>query len=255
MTARTSRQRSSVNGVRKVWLVFRRELAQYLTSPIAYLIMFAVLLIGGFVFNDDLAARNGAAPTDGIVILAYYARYTILIAPLLTMRLFAEENREGTMELLMTLPLRDVHVVLGKFLGAWAYFTLLLLVTGTYQIALIWLSPPDLGAVFSGYLGLWLMGGASLAIGMLFSALNENQIVAAFLTMAVLVVLWLADIVGTVINNRGLAEVIRRFSFQTNYNYSFAYGLIRLDSIVFFLGVIAVCLYLTTLIVESRRWR
>jgi ABC-2 type transport system permease protein len=99
------------------------------------------------------------------------------------------------------------------------------------------------------------MGGASLAIGILFSALNENQIVAAFLTMAVLVVLWLADIVGTVVNNRALAEIIRRFSFQTNYNYSFAYGLIRLDSIVFFLGVIAVCVYITTLVVESRRWR
>jgi ABC-2 type transport system permease protein len=241
--------------LRSLWIVFRRELTQYFTSPIAYLIAFAVLLLGGFIFNSDLAARNGKEITDGVVILVYFAQFTLFFAPLLTMRLLAEENREGTIELLMTLPIRDSHLVLGKFLGAWAYYSILLALTLIYQIVLVWLSPPDLGAVFSGYLGLWLYGGAAIAIGTLFSALNENQIVAAFLSMAVLLLLWQAEMAGVAINNRLLAEFIRKFSFQTHYLYSFAIGLVRLDDLIFFAGVIAVSIFFTTQVVESRRWR
>src|SRR3954447_4577624 len=113
--------------MRNILVVFRRELAQYFTSPIAYMVAFAVLLLGGFVFNNDLAMRNGQSmPTDGSVILSYFAFFTLFFAPLLTMRLMAEENREGTIELLMTLPVRDSDIVLGKFLGGWAYFSAVL---------------------------------------------------------------------------------------------------------------------------------
>jgi len=241
--------------VRNIGLVFRREMQNYLTSPITYLIMFAVMLLGGFIFNEDLAARNGTSVTSGVVVLLSFAQWTMLFAPLITMRLLAEENREGTLELLMTLPLKDIQLVLGKFFGAWMYYTMMLAITLVFQIVLIWLSPPDLGAVFSAYLGLWLMGGAAIAIGMIFSALNENQIVAAFLSMAVLIIFWLADTVGSVINNRELATVVRTFSFQTNFRYTFALGIVRLDNIIFFVGVIIVCLYITTQIIESRRWR
>ena len=241
--------------MRNIGLVFRREMQNYLTSPITYLIMFAVMLLGGFIFNEDLAARNGTSVTSGVVVLLSFAQWTMLFAPLITMRLLAEENREGTLELLMTLPLKDIQLVLGKFFGAWMYYTMMLAITLVFQIVLIWLSPPDLGAVFSAYLGLWLMGGAAIAIGMIFSALNENQIVAAFLSMAVLIIFWLADTVGSVINNRELATVVRTFSFQTNFRYTFALGIVRLDNIIFFVGVIIVCLYITTQIIESRRWR
>lgn len=243
------------SSLRNILTVFRRELTQYLTSPIAYLIAFAVLLMGGFLFNNDLAARNGTAITSSAVILTYYAQFTMFFAPLLTMRLFAEENREGTIELLMTLPVRDSTLVIGKYLGAWAYYTLLLVLTLVYQIALIWLSPPDIGVAISNYLGLWLMGGAAIAIGMVFSALNENQIVSAFLSLATLLLLWSADQVGLVISNRELATLVRSFSFQTNYVYSFSVGIVRLDSVVFFVGVMSVALFITTQIIESRRWR
>jgi ABC-2 type transport system permease protein len=241
--------------VRSVLIIFRRELAAYLTSPVAYLIAFAVLLMSGFLFNNDLALRNGREATSSAVILSYFALFTIFFAPLLTMRLFAEENREGRLELLMTLPVRDGDLVLGKFLGAWGYYTLLLALTLIYQVALIWLSPPDLGVAFSNYLGLWLMGGATIAVGMIFSALNENQIVAAFLTLAALILLWSADQVGQVITSREVASVVRSFSFQTNFVYSFSIGIVRLDSVVFFVSVIAVALFITTQIIESRRWR
>lgn len=241
--------------MRNLWIIFRRELTQYFTSPIAYFVAFAVLLLLGFIFNSDLAARNGTLATDGGVILVYLAQFTVFFAPLLTMRLFAEENREGTMELLMTLPVTDSVIVFGKFLGAWAYYTLLLVLTFVHQAVLIWLSPPDLGIVISAYLGVWLFGGAAIAVGMLFSALNENQIVAAFLGIAAMLVLWQADLIGDVIANRSLAEFIRAFSFQSNFSYSFALGLVRLDSVVFFVGMITATIFITTQIVESRRWR
>jgi ABC-2 type transport system permease protein len=171
------------------------------------------------------------------------------------MRLFAEENREGTIEVLMTLPVRDSTIVFGKFLGAWAYFTVLIGLTLVHQVVLVWLSPPDIGVVISAYLGLWLLGGATLAVGLFCSALNENQIVAAFLSTAILLLAWQADLVGSVVNNRPLAEFVRYFSFQSNFAYTFALGYVRLDNIVFFGGVIAVLLFSTTQILESRRWR
>lgn len=241
--------------MRSIWTVFRRELTQYFTSPIAYLVAFAVLLLTGLVFNGDLALRNGKTAADGAVALVYLAQFTVFFAPLLTMRLLAEENREGTLELLMTLPVRDNAIVIGKFLGAWAYYTFVLALTLVYQVVLVWLGPPDLGVSIATYIGLWLFGGASIAVGMVFSALNENQIVAAFLGVAALLLLWQADLVGEMITNRGLAQFVRSFSFQSNFAYSFAIGLVRLDHVIFFAGVIAVLVFLTTQIVESRRWR
>lgn len=239
----------------KIWIVFKRELAAYFTSPIAYLVAFAVVLLCGLYFNSDLTARNNRAVADGTVVLNAFASLTLLFAPLLTMRLLAEENKEGTIELLMTLPVNDSSIVIGKFLGAWVYYTLILVLTLVYQAILIWVSPPDVGITLSAYMGVWLYGGAALAVGILFSALTENQIVAAFLSLAALLALWLSDNVGQLISNRDLAVVARAFSFQTHYLYSFGVGLIRLDDVVFFLGVMAVMIFMTVRLVESRRWR
>jgi ABC-2 type transport system permease protein len=242
--------------MRRLGVIFRRELAQYFASPIAYFVAFAVLVVAGVLFNSDLALRNGKGDgTDGSLVVTFFALMTLFFAPLLTMRLFAEENREGTIELLMTLPVNDGDIVLGKFLGAWAYYTIILALTLVHQILLIWLTPPDMGAAVSAYIGVWLYGGAAIAVGLLFSALTENQIVAAFMSISVLVILWLADLVGRVINNLAVAEVVRSLSFQNHFMYSFTKGLVRLNDVVFFVGVIVALLFITTRIVESRRWR
>jgi ABC-2 type transport system permease protein len=241
--------------MRNIWIIFKRELAAYFTSPIAYLVAFAVLLLCGLYFNSDLAARNNRAQPDGTVVLAAFASLTILFAPLMTMRLMAEENKEGTIELLMTLPVNDSDIVIGKFLGAWAYYTIVLALTLVYQVINIWVAVPDLGVVISAYMGVWLYGGAALAVGVVFSALTENQIVAAFLSLAAMLGLWLSDNVGLIINNRELATLARGFSFRTHYLYSFGVGLIRFEDVIFFVGVIAVMLFITIRLVESRRWR
>jgi ABC-2 type transport system permease protein len=241
--------------MRNTLIIFRRELMQYFTSPIAYMVAFAVLVLGALVFNSDLALRNdGKTATDGTVILRYFALFTLFFAPLLTMRLLAEESREGTIELVMTLPVRDGDIVLGKFLGAWGYYSVVLLLTLVYQLLLVWLSPPDLGQVISGYIGIWLYGGAALAVGLLFSAVTDNQIVAAFLSIATLLSLWVAADVGGLINNRTIAELIRSFSLRAHFD-SFSVGLVRLADLVFFVGLMTVVLFISTRIVESRRWR
>lgn len=244
--------------------IARRELAHYFTSPIAYLVAFAVLVLTGWQFNVDLAQRVGRQPPDGAAVLGAFAFFTLFFAPLLTMRLFAEEAREGTLELLLTAPVRDGDIVLGKFLGAWLYYTVILGLTLVYQA--IWLAITtaraftltpelDIGPVITAYLGIWLFGGAALALGLLFSALTENQVIAAFLSMSVLFILWLGDYAGSVVQSRALAQVIRELSLQAHYATSFLVGVIRFEDAVFFIGVITAALFIATRALESRRWR
>jgi ABC-2 type transport system permease protein len=239
------------------WVIFKRELRGYFTSAIAYLVAVAVLFLAGMVFNIDLRDRNGFVAADGTVILSFFSFAMVFLAPLLTMRLFAEETREGTLELLLTMPIRDPEIVLGKFLGAWAYYSLLLAGTLIYPLILVLVGDPDFGSVISGYIGAWLYGGALIAVGLLFSALTENQIVAAFLSITVLFALWLADSIGSVFANMGvaLAQVIRTLSLRSHQSTSFMMGIVRPEDIVFYVGLMAVMLFIAAQVVASRRWR
>lgn len=250
--------------MRSIRIIAQRELVQYFTSPIAYLVAFAVMELTAWYFNSDLAQRAGRQPPDGTAVLAAFGFLTVFCAPLLTMRLFAEESREGTLELMLTMPVRDGDIVLGKFIGAWLYFSVILGLTLVYQV--IWLSITtarayhlspelDLGPVITAYIGIWLFGGATLSVGLVFSAITENQIIAGFLGMTVLFILWASDMAGLVIQNHQLAEVIRQLSLQAHYSTSFLIGVIRFEDIVFFIGLIAIMLFIATRLLESRRWR
>jgi ABC-2 type transport system permease protein len=236
-------------------IVFRREVGQYLTSPFAYLIAAAVLLLTGILFNRDLVVSMTVKPPEPALVPSVLSFTMIFFAPLLTMRLFAEERREGTLELLMTAPVSDLSIVLGKFLGAWFYYSLLLALTLLYQLVLVSITQPDIGHTLSAYMGIWLYGGATLAVGILFSALTENQILAAFLSMVTLLLLWLGDQAGDLISNIEVARLVRGLSLQGHFSTSFAAGLLRAEDVAFFAGVIFVALFVTTRIVESSRWR
>lgn len=238
-----------------VWIIFRRELSQFLTSPFAYVIAAAVLLFTGILFNRDLTISFGTKPADPALVPSVFSFAMVFFAPLLTMRMFAEERREGTMELLLTAPVNEYSIVIGKFLGAWAYYSLVLLITLVYQVVLVIITQPDLGHTAAAYIGIWLYGGATLTVGMVFSALSENQIVAAFLSMIALMLLWLADQAGVLISNIDVARVVRTLSLQGHYSTSFEAGLIRLEDAAFFAGIIVVMLYIAAQIVESQRWR
>lgn len=236
-------------------IIFRREVGQFFTSLTAYLIAAAFLLLTAIPFNYDLAASITVKPASPAVIPDFLSFGLILFAPVLTMRLLAEEHREGTLELLLTAPVSDAAIVVGKFLAAWFYYTILLLLTLAYQIILASITAPDLGHAISAYIGIWLYGGASLAVGLFFSAITENQVVAAFLGIATLAMLYLSGLAGQIVANIDLARVINALTLPGHYLSSFAYGLFRAEDVAYYAGIMAIMLFVTVQVVESHRWR
>lgn len=237
------------------WLVYRREMGQYINSPLAYLIGATFLLLTGITFNNDLAFSIGVKPLAPALIPILLANVMILFAPLLTMRLLAEEQREGTMELLLTAPISDSSIVIGKFLSAWAFYTILLALTFTYQIIAVNISFPDMGHVIGSYIGIWLYGGATIAIGTLFSATTENQILAAFLTTVTLILLYFGDGISQIVSNAAFADVLFNLTLRGHFMASFAIGILRAEDIVYYAGIIVVSLFIAIQIISSRRWR
>jgi ABC-2 type transport system permease protein len=241
------------------WAVFKREFMLYFRSPTAYGIAFAMLLLLSFLFNGYISQANGQFPADSTYIPNLLSFLTFLIAPLLTMRLLAEETREGTLEVMMTLPMGDFQLVLGKFLAAWGYYTVLLFITVVYHLLLLSIGNPDLGAAFGAYFGAWLYGGAVLAVTMIWSAVTEDQIVAAFLGAATVLVLYLAEIAASAIAGNAatslLSDFVRELGLQAHYDATMARGIVRAEDLLYFVFLIIGSLFITTRIVETRRWR
>jgi len=224
-------------------------------SPLAYLIGAGFLVLTGITFNNDIAFAITVRPVDPALIPNLLTLLMVLFAPLLTMRLLAEEAREGTLELLLTSPISDFSVVIGKFLSAWAYFTFLLLITLAYQVILAQLTTPDLAHVAGSYLGIWLYGGATLAVGLVFSALTDSQLLSAFLSMIALFILYFGESVGEVVGNIDVAQLIFNLSLQGHFAPSFAVGILRLEDVVYYVGLMVVMLFIAIRLLESRRWR
>lgn len=243
--------------MRAIWIIFQREVAQYFSSPLAYVMAFAFLLLTGLLFNNDLARSVTVRPVNPSAIPRFLSLLLVFFAPLLTMRLLAEESREGTLELLLTAPVPDYAIVIGKFLSAWLFYSFLLGLTFIYQIILLVFSSTvhDMSHAFAAYMGIWLYGGTTIAVGMVFSALTDNQIIAAFLGTASLLLLYMGDLAGDIVTNIDLAIVLRTLTLQGHFSTSFAVGLIRLENIVYYAGMMVIMLYITIQLVESRRWR
>lgn len=257
--------------MRPIIAVFKRELALYFRSPIAYAVAFAMLLFLGILFNGNLAQavqyNTGVAQQGGQGITASDLNLAppiitflmFLIGPLLTMRLLAEESREGTIEVLLTLPMNEAHFIIGKFLAVWAYYTVLLLLTVVYHIILMTVGIPDAGLAFGSYLGAWLYGGAVLAVCMIWSAITEDQIVAAFLSAATVLLLYLAETFAISLANSpnlaSAAEFVRELGLQSHFGATLSNGIIRAEDVLYFVLFIIGALFITTRIVETRRWR
>jgi ABC-2 type transport system permease protein len=249
--------------MRQVFAVFKRELGLYFRSPIAYAIAFALLLFFGLLFSNALTSGNGQAPADSVNFVPNLLTFLMfLVAPLLTMRLIAEENREGTLEVLMTMPIRESQFIIGKFLAVWAYYTLLLLLTVIYHVILTTVGVPDAGRALGMYLGAWLYGGAALAVTMIWSAVFEDQIVAAFFGAATILVLYLADVAASWASSlpdpnlsTTLSGIIRELGLQAHYEATLLQGIVRAEDILYFVFMIIGALFITTRIVEVRRWR
>jgi len=227
-----------------------KELKAYFASPVAYVVTAFFLVINGYLFSLILIGSREATLR---YLFQNAAFVLVLTAPILTMRLLAEEQRMGTIELLLTAPIRDWEMVVGKFTGAMALYTVMLALTLIYPVILFSLGGnPDRAPIATGYLAMWLMGGGFLAAGLFFSALTQNQVVAAFLSFVFLLILWVIDAMRQVVTGL-LADI---FGYLASYGHfaELLKGVVDTKDLIYFVSVIVAFLFLTTRVVETRRW-
>jgi ABC-2 type transport system permease protein len=204
--------------------------------------------------SNPMMARN-LNITEGVLRPLYGNLGVILLfmMPLLTMRLFAEEKKQGTIELLLTYPVRDLAVVLAKFAACLAVYTIMLGLTALYPLLLITFAQPEIGPIVAGYVGLFLLGAAFIALGALASSLTENQIVAAAMSFGLLLFMW---IIGwsSQFAGSGVGWLLSHLSLLEHFD-SFPKGIIDTKDVIFYLNFMVFCLFLTLRSLESQRWR
>jgi ABC-2 type transport system permease protein len=254
--------------MKNVLLICRKELNSYFASPIAYILMAFFGLIFGFGFytaTRDMVRFSFQAQmmgqqqpqnvNDAIIkpLLGFASTVALFLIPMITMRTFAEEKRTGTIELLLTSPIRDVEIILGKWLGALLLFLCVLAMSMINVAMLFAWGKPDLKPVLVAYLGLILQGGCLLAIGILISTTTRNQIVAGGVTFFVCLLLWLLSWFTAFDSSAG-AQVVNYLSIVTHFE-NFSKGVIDSKDAVFYLSMIFFSLFLTHQAMESLRWR
>ena len=254
--------------MRNVWIICRKELRSYFVSPIAYLLlaMFAIVFgfffwnaVGYFVYAGmEAQMRGGMFPmsVNEQVIRPLISNVSVIglfLIPMITMRLFAEEKRSGTIELLVTSPVRDFEVILGKWLAAMLLYSGMLLLTALNFAWLFRYGNPDWKPVAVGYLGLLLQAGTLLAIGTFISTLTRNQIIAGAATFGICLLLWVLEWVSNY-ESSTWARVMAYLSVLTHFD-SFSKGLLSLKDAVFYVTAIFLGLFLTARSMESLRWR
>ena len=241
---------------RTIWIVAKRELQSYFATPIAtvFLVIF-VALTGAFAFYFGNFFERGQADLSTFFI--YHPWIYLLLVPAIGMRLWAEERKSGTIELLMTLPISPWEAILGKFVAAWAFIGLALILTFPMWITVNVLGQPDNGVIFASYLGSFLMAGAFLAIGSCISACTRNQVVAFILTVVVCFLFLLAGF-PLVLNffsawaPQGLVDAISGLSFLTHFA-AIAKGVIDLRDLVYFGLTIAFWLYASAVVIDLKK--
>jgi len=239
--------------MRNVLAITGKELRTYFVSPVAYVVTAGFLLMMGIFFAAFVIMQAPYSQNVSLEpVLGNAPIILLLLAPALTMRLLAEETRSGTMELMLTSPVRDGEVVLGKYLASLLFFLFMLGLTLVYPLVLMRFGNPDRGLFLSSYLGAALFGAAFLAVGVLASALTQNQIVAAVISLATLLALWLIDIFAG-LTRGALADILNYLSIIARYN-DFLRGVISSQSVIYYLSVIVVALFLATRALETRRW-
>lgn len=253
----------------KVWAIYRRELAYFFNSPVAYAVITVFLLLGGYYFYNLLAYFNlasiqamqstinpqGLGITTNVIrpLFGNFSVVLLLILPLLTMRVLSEERRSGTAELLFTFPISDWDAILGKYLATGTVYAVMLAMTGVFPLLLGYFATPEVGPIVSGYLGLFLMGMSFVAMGMFFSSLGESQLVVGVMTfgcgLLFLMIGWITPFVSPV-----TASVIGQLSILEHYA-NFAMGIIDSNDVVYYINFSAFFLFLCARVLESNRWR
>ncbi len=253
--------------MRNILAIAQRELNAYFASPIGYVLVgFFALLFGWFfyvplAFFEQQSMQAAMNPGQSMNInqmlvgpaLMNTTVIMLLVFPLITMRTYSEEKRSGTIELLLTSPLTDLEIILGKFIGAMLLYGAMLSVTLIHMAVLFIYGEPEWKPIATGYLGLLLMGGCFLSLGLFVSSLTKNQIVAAMATFAVFLMLWVINWIGTFVGPTTQA-VLAHLSITEHFD-DFAKGIIDTKHVIYYVSFMAFGLFLTMKSVDSERWR
>jgi len=253
--------------MRNILAIAQRELRHYFTTPTGWLALCAFLVVTGFFFvlevrwfaleSMDTAYNPYREPLDlGAHLLApFYGEISLImlmICPALSMRLFAEDRRQRSFELLLTSPVSTTEIVLGKYLGGMSFAGLMVLATGHYALLLIWVGAPDLGVLAGAYLNMLLLTGAFMAVGLLTSAMTENQVVALVLALVGLLLFWALAAVG-MMGSGPWTEALSAASLFTHAE-PLGRGVLRLQDLAYYGSFIGFFLFATHQRVESMRW-
>ena len=256
------------NSARNIAAIAGKELRSYFGSPVAWVLLGLFAALFGYFFSvylnffveESMQGQMGGFPqpvnVNDRMIRPLLSNTTVMILfllPMVTMRTYSEEKRSGTIELLLTSPLKDVEIILGKFLGAMGMYAGLLAVTAAYLGILFFAGNPALLPLVSGYLGLLLLGGSFIAVGLFISSLTSNQMVAGAASFVVFLLLWIINWFGDA-GGPTLSAILRYLSITEHFE-DFAKGVIDTKRIVFYLSFIVFGLFLATRSVDSDRWR
>lgn len=257
--------------MRNILAVFEKEMRAYFGSPIAYVVTTVFLVISGFFFYNMLVAFNlevlrfesqgfrgsasGLNLNEFVVtnLFGVISFTSLLIVPFLTMRLFAEEKKLGTIELLMTSPLKNTQTLLGKFLACITLYTVMMALTLVYLLILEIYGKLDWGPIFSSYLGIILMGAVFVSVGIFASSLTENQIVAVAVTFCTLLIFWVIGWSSQFVGPK--FSKILSYIWIIDHLRDFEKGVIDTKGVVFYISFCFFGLFLTNTVLESRRWR
>ena len=249
-----------------VLVIASKELRSYFSSPIAYVVVGLFSILFGYFFVASLSffvriSMQGGMGGPPINLNEFLLRplfgntavILLFVLPMITMRSYAEEKQSGTIELLLTSPLTDFEIILGKFLGAMTLFGLMLGVTALHMGILFWYGEPELAPLLSGYLGLLLMGGSFISLGLLISSATKNQVVAGTLTFAVLLLFWVISWMAE--STTSTTQSVLAYLSILNHFEDFSKGVIDTTHLAYYLSFISFSLFMTAKSMDSERWR
>ncbi len=258
--------------MKKMFLIFKKEMKSYFSSPVAYVVIAMFLMITGYLFYglfayfstisfqaqmDPSIARqaNLLNVTESVIrpLFSIISMIMLIMTPLLTMRLYSEERKTGTIELLLSYPVTDVQVLLGKFLACMGVLCTMLVLSFLFPALVMYYGEPEVGPIITGYTGLVLLGAAFVSFGLFASSLTENQIIAATISFGVLFLFWMLSM-SVVFVGPALGKFIEYISI-THHLEAFAKGVIDTEDLIYYGVFIFLFLFLTLRVMESNRWR
>lgn len=228
--------------------IFWKEVKSYFYSPIAYILIGFFTLLTSLFFTPNLMNRSG----DFSGVLSNMGFFLVFIIPVLTMRILAEDRKNGTEVLLITSPVSLWSIVIGKFLASYSVFLVITLISFIYPLSLLAFGGQITAALVGGYIGFLLLGAAFISVGVFASSLTENQVVAVVIGFVCLLIMWVADGLGSVLGGIW-AKVLAWFSLISRYG-DFSKGVLGLSPVVYYLSFVAVFLFITVRVIEKRRW-